>query len=68
MNCQSFFVRTKGIRAWGYGIVPKYAMQDTDLELSDKALYAYIGNMSLSGCLVPEVFGLLPGTLPLRPR
>ena len=26
-------LRTKGIRARGYGIVPKYAMQDTDLEI-----------------------------------
>ena len=39
-------LRTKGIRARGYGIVPKYAMQDTDLELSDKALYAYLCSLS----------------------
>lgn len=39
-------LRTKGIRARGYGIVPKYAMQDTDLELTDKALYAYLCSLS----------------------
>ena len=46
-------LRTKGIRARGYGIVPKYAMQDTDLELTDKALYAYL--CSLPGCLYHQI-------------
>lgn len=42
-------LRVEGIMAKGYGILPKFVMQDRELELSDKGLYAYFCSLTGSG-------------------
>lgn len=39
-------LRTQGIRAKGYGLIPKYAMRDTDLSIAEKAVYAYLCSLA----------------------
>lgn len=39
-------LKTQGIRAKGYGLIPKYAMRDTDLSIAEKAVYAYLCSMA----------------------
>lgn len=39
-------LRTQGVRAKGYGLIPKYAMRDPDLSLAEKAVYAYLCSLA----------------------
>lgn len=39
-------LRTQGIRAKGYGLIPKYAMRDTELSIAEKAVYAYLCSLA----------------------
>lgn len=42
-------LRTEGINAKGYGLLPKYPMIDTDLTLTAKTIYAYLCSLSGNG-------------------
>lgn len=42
-------LRTEGINAKGYGLLPKYPMFDTDLTLTAKTIYAYLCSLSGNG-------------------
>jgi hypothetical protein len=37
----SAIIRTEGVNSRGYGIIPKFAMTDTDLPITAKAIYAF---------------------------
>lgn len=39
-------LRTQGVRAKGYGLIPKYAMRDADLSIAEKAVYAYLCSLA----------------------
>lgn len=39
-------LKTKGVRAKGYGLIPKYAMRDADLSIAEKAVYAYLCSLA----------------------
>lgn len=39
-------LRTQGVRAKGYGLIPKYAVQDTELSIAEKAVYAYLCSLA----------------------
>lgn len=39
-------LRTQGIRAKGYGLIPKFAVRDTELSIAEKAVYAYLCSLA----------------------
>lgn len=42
-------LKTRGLESMGYGQLPQYAMRDTDLPLTAKAIYAFLCSMAGSG-------------------
>jgi len=50
LNCEiQDILRVSGIKAKGYGILPKYAMLDRDLTLEAKSIYAYLCSLTGNG-------------------
>ena len=42
-------LRTRGLEYMGYGQLAQYAMRDTDLPLTAKAIYAFLCSLAGSG-------------------